>query len=61
MIDRLLTFDEVSHITGLHKSSLRRKAHDPNDPFPKFYTYGIRYARFKESEIEAWVNALEMA
>ena len=61
MIDRLLTFDEVSQITGLHKSSLRRKAHDPADPFPKFYTYGIRYARFKESEVETWVNELEMA
>lgn len=61
MIDKLLTFSEVSHITGLHKSSLYRKAHDPNDPFPNYCTYGPRYARFKESEIETWVNELEYA
>ena len=59
MIDRLLTFKEVSHITGLHKSSLYRKAREETDPFPNYYTYGPRYARFKSSEIEAWMNELE--
>ena len=61
MLERLLTFTEVSHITGLHKSSLYRKAHDGDDPFPNYYSYGPRYARFKESEIENWVNRLEPA
>ena len=61
MTDRLLTFKEVSQIIGLHKSSIYRKAHDPDDPFPGYYTYGTRYARFKESEIENWVNQLEYA
>ena len=61
MIERLLTFTEVSHITGLHKSSLYRKAHDADDPFPNYYSYGPRYARFKESEIENWLNQLEPA
>ena len=61
MIDKLLTFDEVSEITRLHKSSLYRKAHDPDDPFPNYYTYGPRYARFKESEIQTWLNELEPA
>jgi len=59
MIERLLTFKEVAEITGLHPSSLRRKANDPGDPFPRFYTYSTRYARFKESEIEAWIKKLE--
>ena len=61
MLERLLTFAEVSDITGLHKSSLYRKAHDPDDPFPNYYTYGVRYARFKESEIKTWLNQLEPA
>lgn len=61
MLDRLLTFEEVSRITGLHKSSLYRKAHEVSDPFPNYYSYGTRYARFKESEIETWINALEPA
>lgn len=61
MIDRLLTFQEVACITGLHKSSVYRKAHDETDPFPNYYSYGPRYARFKESEIENWVNSLEPA
>ncbi len=61
MIDTLLTFKEVAKITRLHPSSLRRKANDPGDPFPRFYTYGIRYARFKESEIKQWLEALEPA
>lgn len=59
MIDRLLTFKEVAQITGLHPSSLRRKANDADDPFPRFYTYSTRYARFKESEIQAWIKLLE--
>ena len=59
MIDKLLTFDEVSE--RLHKSSLYRKAHDPGDPFPNYYVYGPRYARFKESEIQTWLNELEPA
>ena len=61
MIDKLLKFEEVSEITGLHKSSLYRKAHDETDPFPNYYTYGTRYARFKESESELWVNQLDYA
>ena len=61
MIEKLLTFKEVSEITGLHKSSLYRKAHDESDPFPNYYTYGTHYARFKESDIKAWVNQLEPA
>lgn len=61
MIDTLLTFKEVAQITRLHPSSVRRKANDPDDPFPQFYTYGIRYARFKESEINAWISELEPA
>ena len=61
MIDKLLTFDEVAEITRLHKSSLYRKAHDPDDPFPNYYVYGPRYARFKTSEIQTWLNELEPA
>ena len=61
MIDRLLTFEVVSQITGLHRSSLYRKAHDKDDPFPNYYTYGPRYARFKESEVKSWLNQLEPA
>ena len=61
MFERLLTYDEVSEITRLHKSSIRRKANDPTDPFPNAYVYGTRYARFKESEIAAWINILERA
>ena len=61
MIDKLLTFDEVSEITGLHKSSLYRKSHDQADPFPNYYTYGPRYARFKEAEVRNWVDQLEPA
>jgi len=61
MIERLITFKEVAEITGLHPSSVRRKANDPDDPFPRFYTYSTRYARFKESEIKAWINQLEYA
>lgn len=61
MVEKLITFQEVSKITGLHKSSLYRKSNDDTDPFPKYYTYGPRYARFKESEIERWVNQLETA
>ena len=59
MLDKLLTFKEVGEITGLHPSSLRRKANNPDDPFPRFYTYSTRYSRFKESEIEAWINNLK--
>ena len=61
MLERLLTYEEVAHITGLHKSSLYRKANDENDPFPKPYSYGPRYSRFKESEIKAWIDQLEHA
>ena len=61
MIDKLLTFDEVAEITRLHKSSLYRKAHEETDPFPSYYIYGPRYARFKASEIENWLNNLEPA
>ena len=59
MLDKLLTFKEVAEITGLHPSSLRRKANNPNDPFPSFYTYSTRYSRFKESEIKAWIDSLK--
>ena len=38
MTERLLTFAEVAHITGLHKSSLYRKSLDQEDPFPTYYT-----------------------
>ena len=61
MTERLLTFAEVARITGLHKSSLYRKSHDQDDPFPTYYTYGPRYARFKESEIKNWINQLKPA
>ena len=61
MTEKLLTFKEVSDITGLHKSSLYRKSHDPEDIFPTYYTYGTRYARYKKSEIENWLNQLEPA
>ena len=61
MIEKLLTFKEVAAITGLHVSSLYRKSHDPEDPFPNYYTYGPRYARYKKSEIENWLNKLEPA
>ena len=61
MNEKLLTFKEVSDITGLHKSSLYRKSHDPGDIFPTYYTYGTRYARYKKSEIENWLNQLEPA
>ena len=59
MIENLLTFREVSKITGLHVSSLYRKAQDETDPFPNYYTHGPRYARFKMSDIENWINRLE--
>ena len=61
MLERLLTFPEVSDIIGLHRASLYRKASDPDDPFPNYYSYGTRYSRFKKSEIENWINQLEPA
>ena len=60
-MDKLLTPEEVMEITTLKsKVSLWKKSKDPEDHFPKPYKLGCRRNRWKLSEIEEWMNDLEV-
>lgn len=61
-MEQLLTEKEVLRITGLRsRVTLWRKGRDPNDPFPRPYTDGVRLKRWKQSDIEAWIDNLQPA
>jgi len=62
MTEKLLTSKDVQEITGIKsRSTLWRKSNSADDHFPKPYRYGSQFTRWKLSEIEEWINTLEVA
>lgn len=60
--DVLLRADQVLQLTGFkNRVSLWRKSRNDQDPFPKPYKYGGHFTRWKLSEIEHWMDNLEVA
>ena len=57
--DRLLRLNEVQARCGLSRSSLYRMMRDGS--FPEPLKVGVRAVRWRESEIEAWLEALPRA
>ena len=57
--DRLLRLSEVLARCGLSRSSLYRMMRDGS--FPEPLKVGVRAVRWRESEIEAWLEALPRA
>lgn len=55
--DRLITFKDVSRITGV-KSPNTIKAHEDNGAFPKRRYLSGRCVRWSESEVMEWINQL---
>ena len=62
MTEQLLTTKQVLEITGIKsRTTIWRKSRCENDNFPRPYKYGCQFTRWKRSEIEAWINTLELA
>ena len=57
--DRLLRLSEVLARCGLSRSSLYRMMRDGS--FPEPLKVGVRAVRWRESEIEGWLEALPRA
>ena len=53
--DRLLRLSEVRTRTALGRSTIYRKMRDGS--FPEPLKIGVRAVRWRESEIEAWLQA----
>ena len=60
-IDFLLTTKDVLKITGFrNRVSLWRKSRNENDPFPRPLKDGHHFTRWRQSDIEKWMNDLEV-
>lgn len=58
--DTLLTAKDVQSITGIKsRATLWRKSNNDGDRFPRAYREGTHFTRWKLSEINAWINALQ--
>lgn len=58
MMDKIYRLSEVVEITGLGKTTIYRKAKDPNDRFPKPVKIGAKASGWRESELQAWIDSL---
>jgi len=62
MTEQLLTTKDVQKLTGIKsRSTIWRKSRCNQDHFPRPYKYGCQFTRWKLSEIEAWIDSLELA
>lgn len=60
MSDHLLTYSDVQKITGIKsRATLWRKSRCDDDSFPKPYQDGSNFTRWKQSEIDEWIDQLE--
>lgn len=49
---------EIAEDTGYHPNSVRRKARDPNDPFPPLVRLGPNKAGMDRETYEDWKRSL---
>ncbi|WP_026941014.1 helix-turn-helix transcriptional regulator [Hellea balneolensis] len=62
MTDQLLTSKDVQAITGIKsRATLWKKSRNLEDRFPLPYQDGTRFTRWKLSEIQKWIDELELA
>ena len=59
MIDRMLRIEEVVEMTGLSRATIYRKM--GRGQFPKPLKLGDRAVRWRQSEIEDWLDSLPRA
>lgn len=61
MTEKLLSAKDVQEITGIKsRSTLWRKSRDVKDQFPMPYSQGTCFTRWKLSEVEEWIDNLEV-
>ena len=61
MTEKLLSAKDVQEITGIKsRSTLWRKSRDVKDHFPMPYSHGTCFTRWKLSEVEEWIDKLEV-
>ena len=62
MTERLLSSKEVQEMTGIRsRSTLWKKSRNEKDTFPMPYKDGCKFTRWKMSEVQAWIEQLELA
>lgn len=62
MTEQLLSSKEVQEITGIRsRSTLWKKSRNTSDNFPMPYKDGSKFTRWKMSEVQAWIDTLELA
>lgn len=54
---RMWTAKQVGARVGLHPTTVRKRANNPNDSFPIGSSYGPRTRRWDPQEIERWLEA----
>ncbi|MGE3245577.1 MAG: helix-turn-helix transcriptional regulator [Beijerinckiaceae bacterium] len=52
--DKILTYKQAAGVVGLSVSTLKRRAEDPEDDFPKPFLIGKRRKGYLLSAIQAW-------
>ena len=61
MTDQLLTSQDVQKLTGIKsRATLWKKSRNMNDRFPMPYKDGPKFTRWKLSEIQQWIDQLEL-
>lgn len=62
MEERLLSSNDVLKITGIKsRSTLWKKSRDHTDSFPMPFTDGSKFTRWKQSDIQNWIENLSTA
>jgi len=61
MTEKLLTTKDVQKLTGIKsRATVWRKSRNVDDRFPMPYKDGSCFTRWKLSEIEKWIDDLEL-
>jgi predicted DNA-binding transcriptional regulator AlpA len=62
MTEQLLTSKDVQEITGIKsRYTLWKKSRNKLDNFPMPYKDGSKFTRWKMSEVQAWIDTLDLA
>jgi predicted DNA-binding transcriptional regulator AlpA len=59
--DTMLPIKEVIRLTGLSKSTIKRRVNDPANGFPKPIPLSLRRIGWRAGEVKAWIAGIEGA